>query len=95
MVELKVRRFGQPPGVVLPKEVAARLGTGDGALPTWSKGGCRLVPCDPGCGAKPDTLRVLAQWSPVTHDARIVPAGGLSMTPGHPRASAGQTVLAA
>jgi hypothetical protein len=30
MVELKVRKFGDSLGVVLPKEVIGRLGTGDG-----------------------------------------------------------------
>ncbi len=32
MVELKVRKFGNSPGVVLPKEVINRLDTEDGKL---------------------------------------------------------------
>jgi putative addiction module antidote len=50
MVELKVRRFGNSLGVVLPKEVIVRLGTGDGAalfLTETGEGGYRLTPYDP------------------------------------------------
>jgi putative addiction module antidote len=50
MVELKVRRFGNSLGVVLPKEVISRLQTSDGAplfLIEASDGGYRLTPYDP------------------------------------------------
>ena len=74
MVELKVRKFGNSLGVVLPREVISRLGTKDGAplyLVEAQEGGYRLVPYDPEFGAKMakandiisryrNTLRVLA-----------------------------------
>jgi len=50
MVELKVRRFGNSLGVVLPKEVVARRRTADGAplfLTETPEGGYRLTPYDP------------------------------------------------
>ena len=50
MVELKVRKFGNSLGVVLPKQVVARLNTRDGAalyLTEAPDGGYRLVPFDP------------------------------------------------
>ena len=50
MVELKVRRFGNSLGVVLPKEVINRLGTDDGErlfLIEAAEGGYRLTPYDP------------------------------------------------
>ena len=50
MVELKVRKFGNSLGVVLPKEVINRLQTGDGEplfLVEASDGGYRLTPYDP------------------------------------------------
>ncbi|PNG27755.1 AbrB family transcriptional regulator [Methylocella silvestris] len=49
MVELKVRRFGNSLGVVLPKEAIARLKTHDGAplfLTEAPEGGYRLTPYD-------------------------------------------------
>lgn len=49
MVELKVRRFGNSLGVVLPKEVIQRLHTGDGQ-PLFlieAPDGYRLTPYDP------------------------------------------------
>lgn len=75
MVELKVRRFGNSLGVVLPKEVISRLNTQDGArlhLIEAPEGGYRLVPYDPDFEKKmaqaedimrrySDTLHVLAQ----------------------------------
>lgn len=75
MVELKVRKFGNSLGVVLPKEVIARLSTQDGAplyLIEAPEGGYRLTPYDPGFEQKMakaedimrryrDTLHVLAQ----------------------------------
>ena len=51
MVELKVRKFGNSLGVVLPKEVINRLHTGDGEplfLIEGPNGGYQLTPYDPG-----------------------------------------------
>jgi putative addiction module antidote len=51
MVELKVRKFGNSLGVVLPKEVINRLHTRDGEplfLIEASEGGYLLTPYDPG-----------------------------------------------
>ena len=75
MVTLKVRRFGNSLGVVLPKEVVTRLNTQDGAplyLTETPDGGYQLVPYDPDFQAKmakaeeimrryPDALHALAQ----------------------------------
>ena len=50
MVELKVRKFGNSLGVVLPKEVIGRLQTGDGQplyLIEAPDGGYQLTPYDP------------------------------------------------
>jgi putative addiction module antidote len=50
MVELKVRKFGNSLGVVLPKEVIRRLNTGDGEplfLIETADGSYRLTPYDP------------------------------------------------
>jgi putative addiction module antidote len=51
MLELKVRKFGNSLGVVLPKEVINRLHTGDGKplfLIEGPDGGYQLTPYDPG-----------------------------------------------
>ena len=51
MVELKVRKFGNSLGVVLPKEVINRLHTADGKalfLLEAPDGGYQLTPYDPG-----------------------------------------------
>ncbi len=50
MVELKVRKFGNSLGVVLPKEVIHRLNTSDGEalfLIEAADGSYRLTPYDP------------------------------------------------
>ena len=50
MVELKVRKFGNSLGVVLPKDVINRLQTGDGEklfLVEAANGDYRLTPYDP------------------------------------------------
>jgi putative addiction module antidote len=50
MVELKVRKFGNSLGVVLPKEVINRLHTGDGQpryLIEAPDGSYQLTPYDP------------------------------------------------
>jgi len=50
MVELKIRKFGNSLGVVLPKEVIQRLRAGDGErlyLIETAEGEYRLTPYDP------------------------------------------------
>lgn len=75
MVQLKVRKFGNSLGVVLPKEVINRLHTRDGKplfLLEAPEGGYLLTPYDPGFEKKMrkaediltryrDTLHVLAK----------------------------------
>jgi putative addiction module antidote len=75
MVRLKVRKFGNSLGVVLPREVVARLNTEEGAplyLTEAPDGGYRLVAFDPQFDEKMskaesimrryrDTLRTLAK----------------------------------
>lgn len=54
-MELKVRKFGNSLGVVLPKEAITRLNTKEGAalyLTEAPEGGYRLVPYDPGFAEK-------------------------------------------
>ena len=55
MVELKVRKFGNSLGVVLPKEVINRLHTGEGDalfLIEGPDGGYQLTPYDPAFESK-------------------------------------------
>ena len=75
MIELKVCRIGNSLGVVLPKEVIARLNSAEGAalyLAEAPDGGYRLVPHDPAFAEKMakaedimrryrDTLHVLSR----------------------------------
>lgn len=75
MVELKVRKFGNSLGVVLPKEVINRLHTGNGEplfLIEAADGSYQLTPYDPGfekkmakadniIGRYRNTLHVLAK----------------------------------
>ena len=75
MVELKVRKFGNSLGVILPKEVISRLRTKDGEplfLIEAPDGGYQLTPYDPAfkrklakaediIGRYRNTLRVLAR----------------------------------
>jgi len=75
MVELKVRKFGNSLGVVLPKEVINRLRTNDGErlfLIEAAEGSYRLTPYDPAfqkkikkaeeiMGRYRNTLRALAK----------------------------------
>lgn len=75
MVELKVRKFGNSLGVVLPKEVISRLHIGDGQrlyLIEAPDGGYLLTPYDPSfeekmakvediCDRYRNTLHVLAK----------------------------------
>jgi putative addiction module antidote len=54
-MNLKVRKFGNSLGVILPKEVVDRLKTGDGQLLSLSDapdGSYRLTPYDPTFEAK-------------------------------------------
>ncbi len=75
MIEIKVRKFGNSLGVVLPKEVVQRLQTHDGGplfLIEAPDGGYRLTPYSAGfeektakaeeiIGRYPNTLHVLAK----------------------------------
>ena len=75
MVELKVRKFGNSLGVILPREVVARLNTAVGQrlyLTQAPDGSYRLAPFDPDFEHKmakagdiirryPNTLRALAK----------------------------------
>lgn len=75
MVELKVRKFGNSLGVVLPKEVISRLHAGDGQrlyLIEAPDGGYLITPYDPAfeekmakvediCNRYRNTLHVLAK----------------------------------
>lgn len=75
MTELKIRKFGNSLGVVLPREVIARLGVGEGEqlfLTETPDGGFKVSPFDPEFKKKMetaenlmsryrDTLHVLAQ----------------------------------
>ena len=75
MVELKVRKFGNSLGVILPREVVSRLNTAEGQrlyLTQAPDGGYRLVPYDPDFQRKmdkagdiirrhPNTLRALGK----------------------------------
>jgi putative addiction module antidote len=50
MVELKIRKFGNSLGVILPRDVISRLQTGDGErvfLIEAADGDYRLTPYDP------------------------------------------------
>ena len=60
MVELKVRKFGNSLGVVLPKEVISRLQTADGEALFRIEapdGGYQLMPDDPGFEKKMEKRR--------------------------------------
>lgn len=55
MIELKVRKFGNSLGVILPKEVVNHLRTGDGQrlfLTEASDGRYLITPYDPSFGEK-------------------------------------------
>jgi putative addiction module antidote len=71
MIELKVRKFGNSLGVVLPKDVVQRLQTGDGEplyLIEWPDGTYRLTPYDPAFEkkmAKAD--RIIARYRNTLH----------------------------
>ncbi len=75
MIELKLRKFGDSLGIVLPEEAIARLNVGDGDrlfLTEAPEGGYRLTPFDPAYESKlakakkiisryPYTVRALAK----------------------------------
>ncbi len=71
MVELKVRRFGNSLGVVLPKEVIRRLQTGDGGrlfLIEAAEGDYRLTPYDPAFEKKIDRAeKIMARYRNTLH----------------------------
>jgi putative addiction module antidote len=63
MIELKVRRFGNSLGVVLPKEVTNRLRTADGEalyLTEAPDGSYRLTPNDPNFQQKMSAVEDIA-----------------------------------
>ena len=63
MIELKVRRFGNSLGVVLPKEVINRLHTGDGqplCLVEATDGSYLITPYDPGFETKMEKVEDIA-----------------------------------
>jgi putative addiction module antidote len=67
MVELKVRKFGNSLGVVLPREVIQRLETGDGRtlfLIESPDGSYQLTPYDP------DFERKMAKADDIIHRYR-------------------------
>ena len=66
MVELKIRKFGNSLGVVLPKQVIQRLRAGDGErlfLIETADGEYRLTPYDPGFEKKMDVAEeIMARY---------------------------------
>lgn len=63
MIELKVRKFGNSLGVVLPKEVINRLHTGDGQplfLVEAADGSYLITPYDPGFEKKMEKVEDIA-----------------------------------
>jgi putative addiction module antidote len=71
MVELKVRKFGNSLGVVLPKEVIQRLQTEDGArlfLIEAAEGDYRLTPYDPSFEKKMEKAgEIMARYRDTLH----------------------------
>ena len=71
MVQLKVRRFGNSLGVVLPKEVIDRLQTGDGDplfLIEAAEGDYRLTPYDPAFQKKMEKAEaIMARYRNTLH----------------------------
>jgi putative addiction module antidote len=62
MIELKLRKFGNSLGVVLPKEAITRLNIGDGErlyLTEAPEGGYRLTPFDPAFERKMATAETI------------------------------------
>jgi putative addiction module antidote len=71
MVELKVRKFGNSLGVVLPKEVINRLKTADGGrvfLIEAAEGDYRLTPYDPAFEKKMEKAEdIMARYRNTLH----------------------------
>jgi putative addiction module antidote len=71
MVQLKVRKFGNSLGVVLPKEVIDRLQTGDGErlfLIEAAEGDYRLTPYDPAFQKKMEKAEaIMARYRNTLH----------------------------
>ena len=71
MVELKIRKFGNSLGVVLPKEVISRLQTGDGQrvfLIEAADGDYRLTPYDPAFEKRMDKAeKIMARYRNTLH----------------------------
>jgi len=72
MVKLKVRKFGNSLGVVLPKEVITRLQTADGEplfLLEGPSGSYRLTPYDPAFGKKmAKAEEIMARYRNTLHE---------------------------
>lgn len=58
---LKITRIGNSAGIILPKEVLARLrvGPGDALYLTEAPDGVRLTACDPGFAAKMEAAEAI------------------------------------
>lgn len=71
MVQLKVRKFGNSLGVILPKEVVSRLNTGDGKplfLVESPDGSYQLSPYDPGFQRKMDKAEdIISRYQNALH----------------------------
>lgn len=71
MLELKIRKFGNSLGVVLPKEVINRLQTGDGErvfLIEAADGDYRLTPYDPSFEKKMEKAeQIMARYRNTLH----------------------------
>jgi len=71
MVELKIRKFGNSLGVVLPKEVIQRLQAGDGErlfLIETADGEYRLTPYDPAFEKKmAEAEKIMARYRNTLH----------------------------
>jgi putative addiction module antidote len=71
LVELKIRKFGNSLGVVLPKEVISRLQTGDGQrvfLIEAAGGDYRLTPYDPAFEKKMEKAeKIMARYRNTLH----------------------------
>jgi putative addiction module antidote len=71
LVELKVRKFGNSLGIVLPKEVIHRLQTGDGErvfLIEAGDGDYRLTPYDPAFERKMEKAeKIMARYRNALH----------------------------
>jgi putative addiction module antidote len=70
MIELKVRKFGNALGVILPKEVINRLHAGDGErlfLTETPDGGYRLTPYDPKLEKMAKANEIISRYRSTLH----------------------------